>query len=50
MVLVRTFVAVDLPGEIHSKLAHVQSRFDGFKFKFVDPTLVHITMKFLVAI
>ncbi|WP_370867623.1 RNA 2',3'-cyclic phosphodiesterase [Methanolobus sp.] len=47
MVLVRTFVAVDLPEEMHSKLAHVQSRFDGFKFKFVDPALVHITMKFL---
>jgi 2'-5' RNA ligase len=46
-VLMRTFIAVDLPEEFHSKLAHIQARFDGFKFKFVDPALVHITMKFL---
>lgn len=43
----RTFVAVDLPEELHSKVAQVQSKFDEFKFKFVDPSLVHITMKFL---
>ncbi len=45
--MVRTFVAVDLPGELNVKIAEIQSKFDDFKFKFVDPALVHITMKFL---
>lgn len=45
--LVRTFVAVDLPVELHDNIADVQSKFDDFKFKFVDPGIVHITMKFL---
>jgi len=45
--LVRTFIAVDLPEELRSKIAQIQSRFDDFKFKLVDPSLVHITMKFL---
>lgn len=43
----RTFIAVDLPEELHSEIAQVQSKFDDFKFKLVDPSLVHITMKFL---
>lgn len=43
----RAFVAVDLPRELHDKIADVQSRFNDFKFKFVDPGIVHITMKFL---
>jgi 2'-5' RNA ligase len=47
MCLVRTFVAVDLPVEFHSKIAQVQSKFDEFKFKFVDPDIVHITLEFL---
>jgi 2'-5' RNA ligase len=47
MCLVRTFVAVDLPEEFHSKIAQVQSKFDEFKFKFVDPDIVHITLEFL---
>jgi 2''-5'' RNA ligase len=45
--LVRTFVAVDLPVGVHDKIADVQSKFNDFKFKFVDPHIVHITMKFL---
>lgn len=45
--LVRTFVAVDLPEELHNKIAEIQSKFDDFNFKFVDPHIVHITMKFL---
>ncbi len=43
----RAFVAVDLPEEFNNRIADVQSKFDGFKFKFVDPGIVHITMKFL---
>ncbi|MEZ5335977.1 MAG: 2'-5' RNA ligase family protein [Methanolobus sp.] len=43
----RTFVAVDLPGELHDKIADVQSKFNSFKFKFVDPSIVHLTLKFL---
>lgn len=43
----RIFVAVDLPEELHAKVADVQAKFDDFKFKFVDPEIVHITMKFL---
>jgi len=44
---VRVFVAVDLPREFNDKIADVQSKFHNFKFKFVDPAIVHITMKFL---
>ncbi|MDW7730930.1 MAG: RNA 2',3'-cyclic phosphodiesterase [Methanolobus sp.] len=43
----RVFVAVDLPEELHPKIADVQSKFGDFKFKFVNPDIVHITMKFL---
>ncbi|WMW21299.1 RNA 2',3'-cyclic phosphodiesterase [Methanolobus mangrovi] len=43
----RTFVAVDLPVELHDKIADIQSKFSDFKFKFVDSHIVHITMKFL---
>lgn len=43
----RAFVAVDLPVELHEKIAEIQLKFNEFKFKFVNPELVHITMKFL---
>lgn len=45
--VVRTFVAVDFPVELHEKIAEIQLKFNDFKFKFVDPDLVHVTMKFL---
>jgi 2'-5' RNA ligase len=45
--VVRAFVAVDLPVELHEKITEIQLKFNEFKFKFVDPELVHITMKFL---
>lgn len=45
--MVRAFVAVDLPVELHEKIAEIQLKFNEFKFKFVNPELVHITMKFL---
>ncbi|WP_407355575.1 RNA 2',3'-cyclic phosphodiesterase [Methanolobus sp. WCC5] len=43
----RAFVAVDFPRELHDRIAGIQSRFNDFKFKFVDPAIVHITMRFL---
>nr|WP_321497430.1 RNA 2',3'-cyclic phosphodiesterase [uncultured Methanolobus sp.] len=43
----RAFVAVDLPVELHEKITEIQLKFNEFKFKFVDPDLVHVTMKFL---
>lgn len=45
--MVRAFVAVDLPVELHEKITEIQLKFNDFKFKFVSPDLVHITMKFL---
>ncbi len=45
--MVRAFVAVDLPEDLHEKIAEIQSIFSDFKFKFVNPEIVHITMKFL---
>jgi len=44
---VRAFVAVDFPAELHNKITDIQSKFEDFNFKFVDPHMVHITMKFL---
>ncbi|WP_340820461.1 RNA 2',3'-cyclic phosphodiesterase [Methanolobus sp. WCC4] len=43
----RAFIAVDLPQEFNDKVADVQSKFNDFKFKFVDPGIVHITVRFL---
>ncbi|WP_406660766.1 RNA 2',3'-cyclic phosphodiesterase [Methanolobus sp. ZRKC3] len=45
--LLRAFIAVDLSDELRDKVADIQSMFSDFKFKFVDPNIVHITMKFL---
>jgi 2'-5' RNA ligase len=44
---VRAFIAVDFPVELHEKITEIQLKFNEFKFKFVGPDLVHITMKFL---
>lgn len=43
----RVFVAVDLPEELQPKITDIQSKFSDFKFKFVKPDIMHITMKFL---
>jgi 2'-5' RNA ligase len=45
--VIRTFVAVDLPEEFHAKISGVQSKFIGPGLRPVDPSLVHITLKFL---
>lgn len=43
----RTFIAVDIPEEIRSKIGslHKELNIDGLKL--VDPSLVHLTLKFL---
>ncbi len=46
-VLIRTFIAVELDPGFREKIQELQSRFFDFNLKFVDPELVHITLKFL---
>jgi 2'-5' RNA ligase len=45
--LIRTFIAVELDPGFTEKIRNLQDRFSGFDLKFVDPELVHITLKFL---
>jgi 2'-5' RNA ligase len=45
--MTRTFVAVDFPQDYVGKIAQIQSKLKDFNIKFVDPNLVHITLKFL---
>ena len=45
--LIRTFIAVELDPEFRGKIRELQNRFSDFDLKFVDPKLVHITLKFL---
>jgi 2'-5' RNA ligase len=45
--VLRIFVAVDLPKEFHEKISAIQSRFIGPGLRPVDPSIVHITLKFL---
>jgi 2'-5' RNA ligase len=45
--LIRTFIAVELDPGFKEKIRELQDRFSGFDLKFVDPELVHITLKFL---
>jgi 2'-5' RNA ligase len=45
--LIRTFIAVELDPGFTEKIRELQDRFSGFDLKFVDPELVHITLKFL---
>ncbi|WP_370573959.1 RNA 2',3'-cyclic phosphodiesterase [Methanomethylovorans sp.] len=45
--MIRTFVAIDLPEESHAKISGIQSKFIGPGVRPVDPSLVHITLKFL---
>ena len=46
-VLIRTFIAVELDPGFTEKIRELQDRFSGFDLKFVNPELVHITLKFL---
>jgi len=45
--LIRTFIAVELNPGFTEKIRELQARFSGLDLKFVDPELVHITLKFL---
>lgn len=45
--LIRTFIAVELDPGFTEKIRNIQDRFSGFDLKFVNPELVHITLKFL---
>jgi len=47
--MVRTFVALELSGEIRERLEEAQQvlRSCSARLTFVDPDLIHITMKFL---
>lgn len=45
--LIRTFIAVELDPSFREKIRQIQERFSDFDLKFVDPEIVHITLKFL---
>jgi 2'-5' RNA ligase len=45
--LIRTFIAVELDPYFREKIRELQDRFSSFKLKFVEPEIVHITLKFL---
>ncbi|MGB3906908.1 MAG: RNA 2',3'-cyclic phosphodiesterase [Methanomethylovorans sp.] len=45
--MIRTFVAVDIPVEFHATISMLQSKLIGSGLRPVDPSIVHITMKFL---
>jgi len=48
-IMVRAFVALELPGEIRERLMGVQEKLRGCSalLTIVDPALIHITLKFL---
>jgi RNA 2',3'-cyclic 3'-phosphodiesterase len=45
----RCFVAIELPGEIHERLAELQEQLNRFgrAVRWTDPYQIHLTMKFL---
>jgi 2'-5' RNA ligase len=45
--LIRTFIAVELDPSFREEIRQVQERFSDFDLKFVNPEIVHITLKFL---
>lgn len=45
--LIRTFIAVELDPSFREKILQIQDRFSEFDLKFVNPEIVHITLKFL---
>jgi 2'-5' RNA ligase len=47
--MVRAFIALELPGEIRDRLKEAQEMIRGCRARltFVDPALIHITLKFL---
>ena len=47
IIMIRTFVAVNLDPAIRGRIGEVEKDFDLKGIKLVDPALVHITLKFL---
>ncbi len=45
--MIRTFIAVELDPNLREHIREIQARFADFPLKFVDPEIVHITLKFL---
>lgn len=45
--MIRTFIAVDLDPGFMERIRELQAKFADFDLKFVDPDIVHITLKFL---
>jgi len=45
--LIRTFIAVELDPSFREKIRQIQEKFADFELKFVNPEIVHITLKFL---
>lgn len=45
--LIRTFIAVELDPSFREKIRQIQEKFSVFNLKFVNPEIVHITLKFL---
>ncbi|MCF7907860.1 MAG: RNA 2',3'-cyclic phosphodiesterase [Candidatus Omnitrophica bacterium] len=45
----RTFIAIDLPENLKTKLSQIQKDLetDNLKFKWVEPDNIHLTLKFL---
>jgi RNA 2',3'-cyclic 3'-phosphodiesterase len=46
-ILIRTFIAVELDPGFAEQIRELQEHFSGFNLKFVDPEIVHVTLKFL---
>jgi len=46
-ILIRTFIAVELDPGFRENIRELQARFFCFNLKFVEPEIVHITLKFL---
>lgn len=47
IILIRVFIAVELPEEFQDRIREIQSGFTGFRVRPVRPDHVHITLKFL---
>lgn len=44
---VRLFIAIDLPDAAKQQLAQIQRQLEGSLLRFVDPAILHLTLKFL---
>lgn len=45
--MIRAFIAVDLDPVFKDQIREIQKKFEAFDLKFVNPEIVHITLKFL---